>query len=429
MKGVTAVAAILLMATAALAGNPARWITADNNNSCDIGTYPAATLLLAYFEVDVTKPESSAANTIFTVINASRSAQIARVTIWTDTGYPAAWFNLFFGPFDVKPVSLWDVIVGGRFPPSTAVPGDSKMMNAYIVSTEHCGETGTIPEETRAALQTMLTSGVSSSQSCRVGTSHPMAIGYVTVDLVNSCSNVSPTDPSYYSKILLYDNVLTGDYERINPDTTVGNYAGGNPLVHIRAIPEGGAAGTGTTALPYTFYDRLTPDAARRIDRRQPLPSSFAARFIQGGSAAFATDYAIWREAAQPAAAGCTSTAAAMPFGSMIRFDEVENATTVDQSVASMTLPATSAPATRSAAFPPMAGFGVAGWMYLNLDNRGGTTAASAYSSSRASQNWVIVHMRAEGRYAVDFDATSLSNGCSGAAAEPITMAKPKVHK
>ena len=77
-----------------------------------------------------------------------------------------------------------------------------------------------------------------------------MAVGYVTVDVVNSCSKASPLDPEYYAKTLLFDNVLTGDYERVMPDKAVGNYAGGNPLVHIRAIPEGGPAGSISTGLP-----------------------------------------------------------------------------------------------------------------------------------------------------------------------------------
>jgi CO/xanthine dehydrogenase Mo-binding subunit len=47
--------------------------------------------------------------------------------------------------------------------------------------------------------------------------------------------------------------------------------------------------------------------------------------------------------------------------------------------------------------------------MYLNLDNGRG-------SDQLASQAWVVVSMEAEGRFSVDFDATSLGNGCSPAA-------------
>jgi len=67
----------------------------DNNASCDIGTFPAATLLLPYFEVEARKHVNDAGNTIFSVINTSRQPQIARVTVWSDYGYPALWFNLF----------------------------------------------------------------------------------------------------------------------------------------------------------------------------------------------------------------------------------------------------------------------------------------------------------------------------------------------
>src|SRR5207244_6130556 len=68
--------------------------------------------------------------------------------------------------------------------------------------------------------------GVASATGCKIGNEHPMAIGFATVDVVNSCSMISPLDPAYYSQVLLFDNVLTGDYDRINPDPATGNYAG-----------------------------------------------------------------------------------------------------------------------------------------------------------------------------------------------------------
>ena len=92
----------------------------------------------------------------------------------------------------------------------------------------------------------------------------------------------------------------------------------------------------------------------------------------------------------------------------------------------SVSLPSTSAPPTASSIFPPLSSQGVAGWMFLNLDNRfgGGVAAsgASVYSTSRPSQNWVIVHMRAEGRYGVDSDATSLANGCTQSGGTELSM-------
>lgn len=453
---VLSVVATMLLATTLVAAGTSRRVatpvavrpmTIENAASCDISTTPAATLLLPYFEVELGKRVNDAANTIFTIINTSSNAQIARATIWTDYGYPAAWFNIFMKPYDVQAISLWDVISLGRLPKTSNA--STTASNPNFIVTESCASAGgDLPEATLASLQSMLTNGVRSADApdCRVGGTHAMAVGYVTADVVNSCAMISPLDIAYYSQILLFDNVLTGDYERINPDANTGNYAGGNPLVHIKAVPEGGPAGSGSTALPYTFYDRFTPTGGRKIDRRQPLPSAFAARFIQGGTAQFQTDFAIWREAATPGASVCGSnTASSMPIASIVRFDEAENpmvggaiqAAASGTPLNAVSLPSTSAPPTASSIFPPLSSQGVAGWMFLNLDNRvGGVTAStsSAYSTVRPSQNWVIVHMRAEGRYGVDSDATSLANGCtpSGAvevAQMPIPQTPPKVVK
>src|SRR5213596_2440353 len=92
---VLAMAATLLMAGSAFAvtrslptpeltfatGQPA---TTNNNDSCDIGVTPAATLLLPYFEVDTAAAQGAGATTLFTITNTSRYPQIAHVTVWTE---------------------------------------------------------------------------------------------------------------------------------------------------------------------------------------------------------------------------------------------------------------------------------------------------------------------------------------------------------
>ena len=166
-----------------------------------------------------------------------------------------------------------------------------------------------------------------------------MAIGYATIDVAATCSVALPVDPGYFTGEILFDNVLIGDYQDVNQSTTAGNYAGGNPLVHIRAVPEGGPAGGAAIAtnLPFTFYDRYqggaVTSAFRTVDRRQPLPSAFAARWISGSTAAFETQYKIWREGfttnTAGGAANCTDYAALnqdIPLVEIVRFDERENA-------------------------------------------------------------------------------------------------------
>ena len=390
MKRFLSLCVVVVIAwTAAGATRPAasRVITTDNYASCDISVSPAATLLLPIFEVDVGKPVSDATNTIFSIINTSRAPQIARVTLWTDYAHPALWFNVYLTGFDVAPISLYDVLVNGMLPPVPASAIDScKSLS------------GNLPAAVTEQLRQILTTGAVASSDCKVGGVHTFATGYITIDLVNACSPVSPLDPVYYSQILGYDNVLTGDYEDVHPDKGLGNFAGGSPLVHIKAIPNGGSTTT-TTPLPYTFYDRYTPAAARHVDRRQPLPSTFMSRFIQGGTASLYTDLVFWREAS---AGGCVAANAAMPVATVVRFDEFENPTVT---AIGPNTPATSSISTASSVFPPLAGASLTGWMYIDLDNHA--------LSSRPSQNWITVRMRAEGRYGVTYDAIALKNGCA----------------
>jgi hypothetical protein len=230
--------------------------------------------------------------------------------------------------------------------------------------------------------------------------------------------------------------VLLGDYQMLVPRADK-SYALGGPLVHIRAIPEGGPAGAITaSSLPYTFYDLYTAALpARTADRRQPLPSTFAARFIQGGTGAFNTAFKIWREGVT--AGSCTtgtngvSRNSYLTFAEIVRFDEHENATvTNSDSFLSAAVPPPGTAATmmlpsRSSYFPPSSTSGdVAGWIYMNLNNRGSTeysaasgrdfrTNTSTYFGARQSQNWVITSMFAEPTYAVEATAGSLGNGCS----------------
>ncbi|HVT46026.1 MAG TPA: hypothetical protein VMT00_16740 [Thermoanaerobaculia bacterium] len=428
-----------------LEGGPA---TTNNDDSCDIAVTPAATLLLPYFEVDPVSASTSAVNTIFTLTNTSRFPQIAHITIWTDRSYPVIDFNIWLTGYDVQGISLYDILNRGVIPPtgSETSPGilsadENPLHFSDDIEDGVCEALpGPIPESLRQSIVNALTVGTGYG-SCTgpVGNSHAgLAIGYVTVDVAATCSQKLPTDPDFYTQEILFDNVLIGDYQRINPTSTTGNYAGGNPMVHIRAIPEGGVPGQFPTNLPYTFYDRYTSGTAgtqaRRIDRRQPLPSVWAARYISQGAGGFGTRFAIWREGVVVGnTLACTGTAAssnpyvsnsAIPIHRIVRFDESENPSVLQGCRISpcpgedvFTSPEASARSVGSANFPPdnASTDDLGGWMYLNLSNGSTTAALSNRGSSpnRRTQNWVTIQMTAEGRFGVDFDAAYLGNGCS----------------
>jgi hypothetical protein len=385
-----------LLSLPAFAANTTVHVVTDNNASCDIGTYGAATLLLPYFEVDPTQPSTKAVNTVFTVINTSKYPQLVRVTIWTDLGFPAMWFPMFLTGYDVETVSMYELIARGTVPVTysgqpegaASASDDSNPNHLQDMNCARIGGSMTI--EFIQRLQKILMTGIRDT-GCRVGLAHPHATGYVTIDVTNSCDLTSPMEPGYWNNTVLFDNVLTGDYERVNPDVTSGNYAGGSPLVHIRAIPEGGAASSSARVpMPYTFYDRYTPADAKKVDRRQPLPSVWAARFIEGGENGFTTKLMMWREGLTNATADECDYAKneKLPLRGLVRFDEHENASTVATS--SLMFPPASATPSTANIFPPMTGSDRGGWFWISLDS--GTR-------SRPSQNWVTVQMYAEGRY------------------------------
>lgn len=504
MRLAIAVAVSLLLAPLASAGN---------DDSCDISVAPAATLLLPYFQVDISSPEPKAHTTLFTVTNVSPYPQIAHVVLWTDWSYPVLDFNLWLTGYDVQSINLHDVLSRGVIAPIVGdiagtsfqngpsiispVGGNPSAMNAspygdasnpnhdhsgsnLDVSIACMNQPGFIADALLADVKGMLTTGnhgsvLGAGCSGKVGAPHALAIGYVTIDVVNTCTTSFPgptaSGETYSSQHLLFDNVLIGDYQDVSPD---GNYAGGNTLVHIRAVPEGGPAHSFPgTNLPYTFYDRFnlggnepatgvpyTSGTNRLIDRRQPLPATFAASWIEGGSTGFQTNYKIWREGLSGPSSGCgtsstdlttVSVNSQLVLTELVRFDEHENANTWYFACQILcppvynTLQAVASRSTMNTVFPASTGSGdVKGWMYFNLDHRGhyGTFSGSVDHSTvysdpsrnnpvahpefsrnlRPSQNWVLVSMAAEGRYSVDFDAAALGNGCSPTTAPGVQI-------
>src|SRR5581483_10523623 len=226
--------------------------TTNNDDTCDIGVVPAATLLLPNFEVDFDQPPETARTTLFTIINTSRNPQIARVTLWTDWAYPVFTFNLFLTGYDVQAINLLDLLgVRGVIAPphgtsSSATPGERSMPNSAnpnftADAVRVCTGGEKIPPALLTDVRDALISGRISSCQSPVGGTHGgnLAMGYATIDVVSTCGTSSPAEERYYDEIL-YDNVLIGDWQIIDPDPVRGNFAGGSPLVSIRAIPEGG---------------------------------------------------------------------------------------------------------------------------------------------------------------------------------------------
>lgn len=468
--------------------------TTNNDDSCDIAVMPAASLLIPYFEVDFTNPSSDARNTIFSITNVSPQPQIAHVTIWTDWSFPVIDFNLWLTGYDVVPVSLYDILRNGQIPPTgfrispvgglsfdtvdsagrgtggfsatastTRFPlgtsGNPNMIQGTVGGVQDpltgCATLpGPIPSPLLAAIQDALTDGTYPGCTGLVGGNNDVAVGYVTIDVANKCSQLLPTDPDFFEDDILWDNTLIGDYIILNSSTTTGNWAGGTPMVHIRAIPEGGpnanivlgtpsfgtraAAVATTTNFPYTFYDRYARGTGNaEADRRQPLPGVFAARYIEDlptGPTGFDTRLIVWREGplTWPDTTSCANIGGGVsiyvvnsdiPSERIVRFDEQENPNIVTGCQISpcpgelfFSYEETQAVSTRNTSFFPGDFTGTAdlgGWMYLNLNGAGVDEAELGDRPNDESQAWVAINMTAEGRFGVLYDAAALQNGCT----------------
>ncbi|HYI11204.1 MAG TPA: hypothetical protein VEK57_19265 [Thermoanaerobaculia bacterium] len=414
----TVVTLAVLVAQAAGAAVRSRGLPRSTNNddSCDIALLPAATLLLPYFEVDLTSRAGE--HTLFTIMNVTNVEQIAHVTLWTDYAFPVLDFNVYLTGYDVQSIDMYDVLQGRIAAPEgtgvrTSPQGPLSEPNPRLSIGDCANIPATLPRSLVTRVQRALTEGVATaldgSPACtRIGSGWRRggnAIGYVTIDVVGSCTSVKPDEAAYYTGVLRYDNVLAGDYQQVN---SAQNYAQGSPLVHIRAVPEDG----GSVNLPRTFYGRFVPEGTKH-DRRQPLPSTFAARWVDGGVGSFETAFKTWREGNTSAGATCDQYAsnAALQIFEIVTFDEQENALAIQPEpgpVTPITNDFASAATSRREygdgdSFPEFEDEN-AGWIYMNLSSRDRETPRQA---------WVVSSMYAQGIYSGDIDATALGNGCS----------------
>jgi hypothetical protein len=394
-----------------------------------VADQPAATLLVPYFEVDLANP--AGANTYFTVNNASATAVLGHVTVWSAMHVPVYTFDIYLTGYDVQQVNVRDVI-NGRLPATASDGqdlGDTNNRNDGIsnqgplsqdINFASCQASlppAAVPQMTVDHMRASLTGQQSPvTGMCATkpdGTS--IARGYITVDTVNQCTSMTPADPGYFaaggSGVATNQNILWGDY-------TYTNHIGGldsgdaSPLVHITANaldPETSVPGE------YTFYGRLVAWSA--IDNREPLSTLFMSRFVNSPTAG-TTSLTVWRDArVAQNYFGCGTTPNWYPLSQWAAgfFDEQENPEMAPQSP-----------------FPPLPppgpqpfGFGAqrvqiggsllptsyaSGVVYLNLQTIPTGSAFAPADDPLTSQAYVGVHLKGVGRYSSGWQATMLDS-------------------
>jgi hypothetical protein len=407
----------MLAAVAALTGAPT---PAAAQSAPSIADQPAATLLLPYFEVDLANP--AGANTYFSVNNASATALLAHVTVWSAMHVPVHTFNIYLTGYDVQTLDVRQIINGdvpttasaGQDPTDTISPKGFASQDINFGSCNGQLPQAAVPATTIAHIRASLTGAASplSGQCASLPDGTQVARGYITVDTVNNCTVRLPNDPGYFAGDITDQNILWGDYTFTNH--LAGLESGdGSPLVHIRANavdPETSTPGE------YTFYGRL--DNWTAIDHREPLSTNFGARFVSGGGFA-ATTLTVWRDAkVNQNYFACSGKPSWYPLGqeNITIFNEQEQAQ-VSQSYPFAPQPPNGALAPfpagaqrvtiGSGTLPTAFSFG---WVFLNLNTFVGPAGASPPEDPGAAQAWVDVHQKGVGRFSVGWSAVMLDS-------------------
>jgi len=394
---------------------------------------PAATLLLPYFEVELPAAiggKSAGITTLFTVNNASATAVLAHVTLWTDLAVPVTNFNIYLTGYDTQTVDLLDVL-NGHLPQTASVgqdPGDAVSNQGPIsqdINFASCNGRFPYPDSVpvestqhmRAALTgkpSALFGGLCAGRA--LGGKKPIARGYITIDTVNNCTVRFPGEPGYFAfGDATNQNVLWGDYAMISKK---GKVARGDALIHIQA-----SATDPLTSDPgeYTFYQRYVANTS--TDYRQPLATNYAGRFINDPKNPVfpsGTSVIVWRDtkiSQNPFVCGTTPNPFPLNNEQVIVFDEQENPEIP------VPPPIPPFPSQELAPFPAAAqivkvggpAFPVstkAGWIFFNLN----TTVAGSPSPAvdpAAAQAAVTMVLESKGKYSAAYRAVNLDNATS----------------
>ena len=368
---------------------------------------PAATLLLPYFEVDLGNPAGRL--TRFWINNASATAILAHVTIWSEMAVPVFAFNVYLTGYDRETINMRGILQGAL--PQTASAGQDNVDQispkgplSQDINFASC--TGTLPPAQLsagdvAALQAALT-GASSAMlggKCAGRESPGTARGFVTIDTVNNCTLRLPGDPGYFGAGGTGDatnqNVLWGDFAYANGNAPIQ----GAPLV---AIPANATDPLTSTSGGYTFYGRLVDWNAS--DNRQPLATNFAARYVRGITEAIA-----WRDpkvAQQPFTCGTLPEWYPLGEEGIVIFDQQEhpevpttypvapqppNPGLVPFPVAAQTTLVGQGQAVNGVL--PIGAFPVSftsGWIYYNLNTTVIAAGSNPPADPAASQAWLM---------------------------------------
>ena len=197
---------------------------------CGAGRTPGATLLFPYFEVDLADPAGR--RTLISIQNMSEEAVLTNVVVWTRCGPPVLSFNLALDAQANQPIDLHSLLAAGRVPtsgqdlsfPDCASPVSPQDFDEEQLASIRARLTGQ-PDPVDGLCYSLVTEETD------------LAIGYVTVDAVERCSDAIriPFHEGYFPRdgmpgVAASRNVLWGDFFLVD---SAGNLAQGFEAVSI----------------------------------------------------------------------------------------------------------------------------------------------------------------------------------------------------
>jgi|CXWL01.1.fsa_nt_gi hypothetical protein len=394
---------------------------------CTIDVVPAAILLLPYFEVDLNQPDG--VTTLFSISNAADSATLANVVLWTDHALPTAVFNVYLTGYDIQTFNLRDLFVSGAVAQTADQPHDP---NDAISPGGSEGNEGSFsdcdtllpPAAIDPAALGRAHTGEPSATTGRCSAARygdGIARGYITIDTLRNCTSEYPGAPGYFPAIPSDEpavasnvNQLMGDYFYLDAKR---NFAQSESMVHIEACNTP-SVGQGSDECPYvagdyTFYSRYVGGLA--TDGREPLPTQFFTRFLDGGLFTGGTRLAVWRDTRVMdfAEHECGSAPSWRPLrvSDVVAVDEQEQSfdlcSGADDTcfpLATQRVSLSASPVPGGASPNPPFPFG---GLFLNLNS---PEAEGVHG--RTAQAWVSVLLDADDRFGVGHDAVQLDSAC-----------------
>lgn len=425
MRKLGATLAIMVLA-ATFGAEPAH---AADGDARRIANEPAATLLLPYFEAELPKKIGSkpkGVTTLFTVSNASASAALARVTIWSDLAVPVLAFNLYLTGYDTQTIDMQEILAGriprsasaGQDPGDAITPQGDLSQDINFASCNGILPISDLPPDSIIHVRAALTGQFSPLFNACAGLNYaekkPIARGFVTVDDMVGCNGNTPNEPAYYNTIGTR-NILFGSYTVVDKSK---KSARSDLLVHIRAENnDAETLGPGS----YTFYTRFEGIASTA--HRQPLATTFVARYInvpKGPLFPQGTSLVVWRDpkvaSAAPFACGTVPTWYPLAQDDIVAFDEQENVENADILPPVPPLPpqvltpfgaATQKVKVDGPALPISFD---QGFLYLNLNTFVPTASTVPNEDPGITQGWVTAVHESKGKFTVGTRAVHLDS-------------------